>query len=394
MRKIFITIAMAWVMTMAVKANDGVFFVNGSHLEPVKSADISVEREVLTISIGDDNYAYVDVDYLFRNNGGEKTVSVGFEAETPYNGDELIDFKNPVHPYIKDFTVTMNDVSLPYHNYLVGTSWDEEKPHSLEPLDTTLWRPTDECDNDSLNEMWDGLSKELLYNVKTYKDTTFSCVYCFDAHFKPGLNSVRHTYRYLMSESVGCIYSIPYWLTPALRWAGGRIKDFILRIKAENTAKYFCLSDSLFYIAQPVITEGTGKTHYVDYYDSKIMEVTLRNGTIEWHCKDFEPADNINIYSADQVYTFNEQSTVGCFYDRSERFHPIVPGYYREPDELTAKQRRIIRNLPYASRGYIFKDAELRSYFNKQWWYMPDPSWNGSTDDFRPNEWKLIKEYK
>ena len=55
---------------------------------------------------------------------------------------------------------------------------------------------------------------------------------------------------------------------------------------------------------------------------------------------------------------------------------------------------RIIRNLPYASRGYVFKDASLRAYFISQWWYMPDASWNGSTDDFLPNEWKLINDYK
>ena len=104
------------------RGNDGVFFVNGSHIEPVHETDISVEREVLTITIGDDGYAYVDVDYTFRNNGKEKTITVGFEADTPYNAGTDIDFKNPAHPYIKDFTVTMNGVSLPYHNYLVGTT--------------------------------------------------------------------------------------------------------------------------------------------------------------------------------------------------------------------------------------------------------------------------------
>lgn len=388
------TVIACLAVSTTTRGNDGVFFVNGSHIEPVHETDISVEREVLTITIGDDNYAYVDVDYTFRNNGKEKTVTVGFEADTPYNGDELIDFKNPVHPYIKDFTVTMNGVSLPYHNYIVGSSWDRERPHSLEPLDTNLWRPTEECDNDSLNEMWDALSKELLYNVKTYQDTTFACAYCFDAVFKPGLNRVRHTYRYLMSQTVGTIYEIPYWLTPAMRWAGGEIADFTLRIKAENTAKHFCINDSLFSAVKPVIAKGRGKTRYTNHYDTKIREVTLRNGVVEWHCYNFVPSADINIYSADLMLTFNEKSTIGCFYDRSERFHPIVPNYFCEPGELTAKQRRIIRNLPYASRGYVFKDASLRAYFNSQWWYMPDASWNGSTDDFLPNEWKLINDYK
>ena len=36
----------------------------------------------------------------------------------------------------------------------------------------------------------------------------------------------------------------------------------------------------------------------------------------------------------------------------------------------------------------------FEAYFNSQWWYMPDASWNGSTDDFGPHEWKLINDYK
>ena len=30
--------------------------------------------------------------------------------------------------------------------------------------------------------------------------------------------------------------------------------------------------------------------------------------------------------------------------------------------------------------------------FSRFWWYMPDPSWKPSTDDFTPREWKLINQ--
>ncbi|MBQ1649694.1 MAG: YARHG domain-containing protein, partial [Prevotella sp.] len=52
------------------------------------------------------------------------------------------------------------------------------------------------------------------------------------------------------------------------------------------------------------------------------------------------------------------------------------------------------RNLPYANRGYVFKDKKLQKYFSSLWWYMPDPQWQASTADFTPREWQMINEGK
>ena len=63
-----------------------------------------------------------------------------------------------------------------------------------------------------------------------------------------------------------------------------------------------------------------------------------------------------------------------------------------ENGDKSEAHRRILKNLPYASRGYVFKDKKLQKYFSRFWWYMPDPSWQPSTDDFTPREWKLINQ--
>lgn len=34
-----------------------------------------------------------------------------------------------------------------------------------------------------------------------------------------------------------------------------------------------------------------------------------------------------------------------------------------------AGQIRVLKNSIYARHGYIFKDSNLRAYFNSQWWY-------------------------
>lgn len=34
--------------------------------------------------------------------------------------------------------------------------------------------------------------------------------------------------------------------------------------------------------------------------------------------------------------------------------------------------RKVLRNLPFAIRGYIFKNNDLQTYFEKQVWYFPN----------------------
>ena len=87
MKTKFLFLTILCLFSMMVQANDGVVFVQGNQLVPLKETDISVAKEVLTISIGDDGYAKVDVQYEFMNHGKAKTVEMGFEAEAPYNDE-------------------------------------------------------------------------------------------------------------------------------------------------------------------------------------------------------------------------------------------------------------------------------------------------------------------
>ena len=372
--------ALLWLVAVVASANDGVFYVNGSHLVPLKETDIAVTKEVLTISLCDDGYAKVDVQYEFTNRGAAKTVNVGFEAQAPYNDDyeRKLDTSGR-HPHIKDFTVTMNGTKLSYNTALVKSGTSEEVSN-FKPLDLKKWRvPTGED-----AEAW-GNNLQSVTNKDTY--INFSCAYYFSAAFKAGKNTIHHTYRYKMSSGVGRAYEVPYWLLPALRWANGQIDDFTLRIKAEKTAKYFSINPEPFSGAQFVVTQGKGKvrTAKTGWGGSRI-EVTLRNGVVEWHKRNFRPSGDLYINSADASYSLDEMP-VGFFYDRGGNF---VFKY----SPLTAEEKRIVRNLPYASRGYVFKDAKLKAYFAKLWWYMPDPSWQQDTSDFTKEEWRMINENK
>ena len=58
----FFILLLMLIGTSFVSANDGVYFANGSQLVPIRETDISVSREVLTISLCDDGFARVEVD--------------------------------------------------------------------------------------------------------------------------------------------------------------------------------------------------------------------------------------------------------------------------------------------------------------------------------------------
>lgn len=97
---------------MPAIANDGTYYTKGNQLVPLMETDISVRKEILTISLMDNGYARVDVYYEFWNPGSKsKRLLMGFEADPPYNDDYKF-HPSGAHPNIRNFTVEMNGRNL------------------------------------------------------------------------------------------------------------------------------------------------------------------------------------------------------------------------------------------------------------------------------------------
>lgn len=386
MKRFFLSLLMLAAVVTAW-ANDGVYYVNGNHLVPVQENDIAVTKEILSIRIADDGYAYVNVYYEFTNRGAEKTIDMGFEASLPYNSGDKYNPKG-VHPCIKDFTATLNGQKMTYSNGVVKAS-DDDNPTNFKKLDTSKWRIADQDD-------WD-MGNTILTNANG-QEVHIAYAYFFRATFKKGVNKVHHTYRYMMSNGVYRAYEIPYWLMPAMRWANHQIDDFTLRISCEGSAKHFYLTERPLGTPQFRVVKGKGKVRRMS--NSTIggyTEVTLRDGMVEWQTKNFKPKGDMWINSADQLIMMEDSRDIGSFYDRAG-FIPQTTINFRAAYGREAKSNkeekeflgRVVRNLPYANRGYVFKDANLKKYFASQWWYMPDPSWQMKTDDFTESDWHVI----
>lgn len=385
MRKFFLSL-IALLTATIVTANDSGYATLGNMLIPFVSTDISVDKEVLTIRLSDDGKTYIDVDYTFINHGKEKTILMGFEADPGYPGCDLTPNG---HPYIYDFKVVMNGTRIIPKNSIVLLD-EKDRVIDRKPIDISKY------------EYQDFRRVVKKGNADNYDAPSwgYAFVYSFQATFKPGENHIHHTYNYDNGAGVYSNYFIDYKLSPASRWAGGKIRDFTLRITTPNTAKHFFLHTE-FARQNPKIVSGMAKyrnyKHTSEDYDTGRevthleKEISMRNATLEWHLTDYSPKKELEIKSADMIYTLSgsiEDLSPTFYYDRSCSY------YWIDRDGLSAQERRLIRNLPYAHRGYTFKDAGLQKHFNSLWWYMPDPSYQPKSSDFNENEAELISRYK
>lgn len=113
------------------------------------------------------------VYYEFFNPNDDKKITVGFEAFSPSGDvDGTINQWMQHHPYMRDFTVELNNNILKYNVAYVSDSLYTEngKIKSLSIPKTD--------DNTNVNEVG------------------FYYVYHFDATFKKGINVIKHTYNY------------------------------------------------------------------------------------------------------------------------------------------------------------------------------------------------------
>lgn len=308
MKKIFLVL-LAMMFAISIKANDASFYMSGNTLVPVKETDISVAKEILTITIGRDGYAKVDVYYEFFNPKRAKTVTMAFEADPPAFLGQLQN-RDGKHPYIKDFTVTMNDVALECKNAIIEKKYGDQK--DFKPLDMDEWIGNETSDEEPFCDANE------LYNEKEDRWIRFSYGYFFTAEFKKGLNTVHHTYSYHMNDNFIADYVIEYWLTPATRWAGGKIGDFTLRLKSEQYGEEICMVDSLF-MGEP--WKAPFDQYFVQHPNPYVNDVVEHfmlarlepDRALEWHTTDFAPDRNLQIFSANYIkqrFRYNTSGTV------------------------------------------------------------------------------------
>ena len=352
------------LFSLLITANDGVFYANGNHLIPIFETDISVKKEILTLRKINNQYVEVTVYYEFFNPKDEKTIVVGFEAFSPEGDAERMPV-NGFHPYIKDFTVLLNNTNLMYQVAFVS--------------DSTYAK------NGIVNSLREDQLKD--------EDGSYYYVYYFNATFKKGLNIVKHTYRYNLSGTVDMNYNIEYILTAAKRWANKQIDDFTLIIDTGEFESFF-VNRTFFNNLTEWKIDGNGNAKFISqdrnyYFDTDAVKFNIRDGNIVFKQKNFNPQGELFLYSMN--YNFTEDA----FNYRTDALPYSLNQQERIADPLDGLSKKILRNLPFARRGYVFTNQEIQRYYETMTdWYIPDNSYKADINLLTGPEKELVLKWK
>ncbi len=340
------------LFSLSLFSNDGAYFASGNQLIPIEETDISITKEVLDIVLtteyGKDGYAKdylsIMVDYTFYNPKKQKTLLVGFEASPPA-GDVDDRSLNGEHPYIKDFTVMMNHTLLPYK---VATP----------------------------SENRDGYY-----------------VYHFNATFKQGLNKIIHTYKFPLSNSVMTDYHFDYVLTAATRWANKQIDDFTLNINLGDNESFY-IDNAFFSDKDPWQIEDGRRinrtTRFTDLFSSDVTQFITFNKGISFSKKNFKPKGELNIFSPSDMFYYHPD------FDYLNQNLPntlSLDGEYPTKTKAANENSfKILRNLPFAIRGYVFKTKVIQDYYLTQKWYKPNPSYQATLNSLNNIEKQWLEQ--
>ena len=358
------------VLCFHLKANDGAYLGSGNQLIPILDSDITVQKEILSITRNAKNDRMVDVSvyYEFRNPGKAKILTVGFEAVSPY-GDARVTPDKGKHPYITDFSINVNDQKLPYEVAIVRDSTYLEKG--------------------VFNML---TNKEISENIEDGggESANFFYVYHFRANFAHGVNIVKHTYTYELSSNVDNIYMFNYVLTAAMRWGNKQIDDFTLNIDMGDYQEIY-VPETFFESDSDWSIDGVGHSvvlsNRTSYFDGteKALVFYIQKGKLVFQKKNFKPKGELSFYSP-----------LGLFFENTfdylkEKSFPYNYHFYYEDlkptDEISLK---ILRNLPFAYRGYVFSTSKLQNYYKQQIWYNADPSYKAEIDSLPKKEQEWI----
>ncbi|HEX3025066.1 MAG TPA: YARHG domain-containing protein, partial [Chitinophagaceae bacterium] len=340
----------------------------------IQETVISLKKEILSFKRISDNIVQVTVYYELFNPENEKDLIVGFEAESP-SGDAYLTPLNGKHRYINDFTVSVNDLILPYKVAIVK--------------DSLYYK------NGKVNSY--NFTKQEKEELKDANGVDFDYVYYFTAHFNKGITIIKHTYNYTLSSSVLESFDLPYKLTTAKRWANKQIDDFTVNFDLGDFTNYH-FDNPFFANIDEMKIIGIGKvgTLQVHDFDGKIInhnEFVIKTGFVQYQAKNFKPQSEISLI----------QLGSNAFYDNNvdtTEFHTSysIESYKNYNAETISKssllQLKILKNIPFARRGYIFKTKELQDYFSKQFWYMPDPNYEPVVSELTKEEQKFISLFK
>lgn len=230
---------------------------------------------------------------------------------------------------------------------------------------------------------------------------------------------IEVTVYYEFFNPVGEKFYFPYVLTAANRWANHQIDDFLLFINMGDHESFMIRPD-FFKTADEWVFTGRGKTSVDSIWvwdeDSRMKACPLfhiQEGGLSFRKANFHPEGELYIAKRSTYYYSEETSDNADLSFLTTYYRPFAQvlsrlcGLYSSAFTIdssdynynydsvtTPEQRRILKNLPFAYRGYIFKTKALQDYFESTDWYLPNPAYKGDMEGFTEEERKWVEFWK
>lgn len=161
-------------------------------------------------------------------------------------------------------------------------------------------------------------------------------------------------------------YYFEYVLTAANRWGNKQIDDFTMVIDM-GECETFSIEKGFFSTAGQWLINGIGKSTETKKVDESFGEAALKfyiqRGNIIFQKKNFKPTGELFLF---------------CKSNFDQGINSFPFSYYQDkyiPEPKNEFEKKALKNLPFARRGYVFQNAELQKYFEQMDWYMPNPNY-------------------
>lgn len=228
---------------------------------------------------------------------------------------------------------------------------------------------------------------DVLGNIADANDVDFFYVYHFKAKFKKGLNIIKHTYNYDLSGSVEHSYDFEYVLTSANRRGNNQKDDFTLVLDM-GEFEIFSINKDFFRDSKEWLINGIGKSADIKGakntpIENDVVKFHIQKGNLSFQKKNFHPKGELFVYAQNYASAQNGN---------------YIPFSYFQQDQISEPkndlEKRILKNLPFARRGYIFQNPEIETFYEKLDWYIPNPNYQPDVELLNDIEKQWIDKWK
>jgi len=371
-----------FILLQILWANDAEYYTSANEIVPLKSKNISLDKEVLNIKYLKLGEFKVDVLYTLYNKDSEKDTVIGFEAPKPI-GEDRMDNEYFYKPY----------------NTKLKTKFE------FEAIDKKLYADTEQppIEDFAITVNGKNVNYEIVdvSKIKNQGSTPFvGYLYYFYTHLKHGKNTLHQTYKCMTSGSVFNKYEFEYILATAKEWSGGKIRDFTINLELNKFANVNIVGSFFNSLRHWQIKNGKAilsKNSNENESQFKLYKFYLVDGKASYHKKDFIPKMGIILYSKN-CYSYDDPEEFSYLFDYQKDKLKFSICYHKDIFDRykffakDAKSLKILKNLPFARRGYIFKTPYIQNYYKKMVWYKPNPHYKATLSSLTQKERNLLKD--